>query len=273
MQGPKSLALGRQRRNKDPALARFRPLRCRPFSIASTLIGQQPETLRYFAEGRQHTNSLRSSSTVDIVRHLRRGNAPIDLGWVSLSCALVSEFLFGLGLGLTTRLVLCALQAGGGLIDNDLSLSAAQQLAPTSGISGGVMGRILMFVGLAIFWTSDYLSALIIGIRQSFRVLPLGTATVTQASLDLFVRLAGEVFAAGLIIAAPIALLCFIVTMGLGFLSRSVHGLNIFGESFSIRVTVGGAGIVLFLPLLLDLARFGMERMLPAAADYFKAMS
>ena len=81
--GRKSLALGWQRRNKDPALSRFRPLRCRPFSIASTLLGQQPETLRYFAEGRQHTNSLRSSSTVDIVRHLRSGNAPIDLGWVA----------------------------------------------------------------------------------------------------------------------------------------------------------------------------------------------
>ena len=198
---------------------------------------------------------------------------PIDLGWVGLTCAIVSEFMFGLGLGLTTRLVLVALQAGGGLIDNDLSLSAAQQLAPSAGISGGVMGRIFMFVGLAIFWMSDYLSALIVGIQQSFRVLPLGSAHVTQASLDLFVRLAGEVFAAGLIIAAPIALLCFIVTMGLGFLSRSVHGLNIFGESFSMRVAIGGTGIVLFLPLLLDLARFGMERMLPAAADYFKAMS
>jgi flagellar biosynthesis protein FliR len=198
---------------------------------------------------------------------------PIDLGWVGLTCAIVSEFLFGLGLGLTTRLVLVALQAGGGLIDNDLSLSAAQQLAPTAGISGGVMGRIFMFVGLAIFWMSDYLSALIVGIQQSFRVLPLGSAHVTQASIDLFVRLAGEVFAAGLIIAAPIALLCFIVTMGLGFLSRSVHQLNVFNESFTLRVTIGGSGVVLFLPLLLDLARFGMERMLPAAADYFKAMS
>ncbi len=147
---------------------------------------------------------------------------PIDLGWVSLSSALVMEFLCGLGLGLTTRLVLQALEAGGALIDNDLSLSAAQQLAPTAGISGGVMGRIMMFVGLAFFWMSDYLSALIVGIQQSFRVLPLGTTGVTQASLDLIVRLAGEVFAAGLIIAAPIALLCFIVTMGLGFLSRSV---------------------------------------------------
>jgi len=197
----------------------------------------------------------------------------IDLGWVGLTCALVMEFLFGLGLGLTTRLVLVALQAGGGLIDNDLSLSAAQQLAPTAGISGGVMGRIMMFVGLALFWMSDYLSALIVGIQQSFRVLPLGSAGVTQASLDLFVRLAGEVFAAGLIVAAPIAMLCFIVTMGLGFLSRSVHQLNIFNESFTLRVAIGGSGVVLFLPLLLDLARFSMERMLPAAADYFKAMS
>ena len=135
------------------------------------------------------------------------------------------------------------------------------------------MGRILMLVGLAYFWFSDYLSALIVGIQQSFRVLPLGSAGITQASLDLFVRLAGEVFAAGLIIAAPIAILCFIVTMALGFLSRSVQQLNVFNESFTLRVVVGGSGVILFLPLLLELSRFGLERMLPAAADYFRAMS
>jgi flagellar biosynthesis protein FliR len=199
--------------------------------------------------------------------------ASFDIGWASLLGSLSMEFLFGLGLGLTTRLVICSLQAGGSLIDNDLALSAAQQLSPTAGISGGVMGRVFMLVGLAYFWASDYLSALIVGIQQSFRVLPLGSVGVTQASLDLMVHLAGEVFAAGLIIAAPIALLCFIVTMALGFLSRSVQQLNVFNESFTLRVIVGGSGVVLFLPLLLDLSRFGMERMLPAAADYFRAMS
>jgi len=197
----------------------------------------------------------------------------IDLGWASLIGAMGMEFLFGLGLGLVTRLVLCAVQAGGSLMDNDLSLSAAQQLSPTAGISGGVMGRVMMLIGLTFFWYSDYLSVLLVGIEQSFRVLPLGSAGVTQASLGLMVRLCGEIFAAGLIIAAPIAVLCFIVTMALGFLSRSVQQLNVFQESFTLRVVVGGGGVVLFLPLLLELSRFGMERMLPAAADYFRALS
>ena len=197
----------------------------------------------------------------------------IDMGWSSLVTAVSMEFLYGLGLGLVTRMVLTAVQVGGSLMDNDLALSAAQQLSPTAGISGGVLGRILMMVGLAYFWASDYLSALLVGIQQSFRVLPLGTVGVTQASLALMVRVCGEIFAAGLIIAAPIAMLCFIVTMALGFLARSVQQLNVFNESFTIRVVVGGSGVVLFLPLLLDLTRFGMERLLPAAADYFRAMS
>jgi flagellar biosynthesis protein FliR len=197
----------------------------------------------------------------------------LDLGWASLLSALCMEFLFGLGLGLVTRLVLSALQVGGSLMDNDLSLSAAQQLSPSAGISGGVMGRILMLVGLAFFWSSDYLSALLVGIEQSFRVLPLGSVGVTHASLEVMIRLSGELFAAGLIIAAPIAILCFIVTMALGFLSRSVQQLNVFQESFTLRVVVGGSGVVLFLPLILELSRFGLERMLPAAADYFRAMS
>jgi flagellar biosynthesis protein FliR len=197
----------------------------------------------------------------------------VDMGWASLITMISMEFLYGLGLGLVTRMVLTAVQVGGGLMDNDLALSAAQQLSPTAGISGGVMGRILMLIGLSYFWASDYLSALLVGIQQSFRVLPLGSVGVTQASIALMVRLCGEIFAAGLIIAAPIAILCFIVTMALGFLSRSVQQLNVFNESFTIRVLVGGSGIILFLPLLLDLTRFGMERLLPAAADYFRAMS
>jgi flagellar biosynthesis protein FliR len=197
----------------------------------------------------------------------------VDLAWASLIGSMVMEFFFGLGLGLVTRLVLSALQIGGSLMDNDLSLSAAQQLSPSAGISGGVMGRIMMLIGLGFFWASDYLSALIMGIQQSFRVLPLGTVGVTQASLELMIRLTGELFAAGLIIAAPIAILCFIVTMALGFLSRSVQQLNVFGESFTLRVVVGGAGVVVFLPLLLELSRFGLERMLPVAADYFRGMS
>ena len=96
---------------------------------------------------------------------------------------------------------------------------------------------------------------------------------VTGASIELMVRLCSELFEAGLLIAAPIAMLIFIVTLALGFLSRSVQGLNVFGEAFVIRVIVGGGGVVFLLPLLLLLTRFGMERLLPAAADYFRVMS
>jgi flagellar biosynthetic protein FliR len=198
----------------------------------------------------------------------------IDLGWTGLVTGVALEFCFGLGLGLVTRLVISAVQVGGSLMDNDLSLSAAQQLNPQLvGISGGVMGRVLLIVGLAYFWFSDYLSALLIGLRESFRVLPLGTVGVTHASLELMVRLCARLFEAGLLVAAPIALLIFIATMALGFLSRSVQQLNVFSESFVIRVIVGGAGVVFLLPLLLLLTRYSLERMLPAAAEYFQAMT
>jgi flagellar biosynthetic protein FliR len=70
----------------------------------------------------------------------------VDLSWPSLLAGVVMEFLFGLGLGLVTRLVLTALQVGGSLMDNDLSLSAAQQLNPSAGISGGVGVRLSLRV-------------------------------------------------------------------------------------------------------------------------------
>jgi flagellar biosynthesis protein FliR len=199
--------------------------------------------------------------------------AALDISWSSLAVVLVTEFFFGLGLGLVTRLALTSCQVGGSLIDNELSLTAAQQLNPAGGISGGVMNRVMMLVALGWFWSSDYLSALLVGIQQSFRVLPLGGAAVTQASLEVMIHLAGDLFAAGLIIAAPIAVLGFIVTLALGFLSRSVQQLNVFNESFTLRVVIGGAGVVVLLPLLLSLSRMAMDEILPAAANYFRAMS
>jgi flagellar biosynthetic protein FliR len=199
--------------------------------------------------------------------------ADTSLALGHLAGALVMEFMFGLGLGLVTRMVLAAVQVGGALMDNDLGLSAAQQINPAAGISGGVMNRFLLLAGLAFFWMSDYFSTLIVGFQQSFRVLPLGGPAITTASIDLIARTGGDLFAAGLMLAAPIAVLTFIVTMALGFLSRSVQHLNIFAESFTLRVAVGGAGVVFLLPLLLFLSRFALERMLPAAADYIKAMS
>src|SRR5476649_317839 len=42
-----------------------------------------------------------------------------SLDRVSLAGAVGMEFLFGLGLGLVTRLVMTAVQAGGALMDND----------------------------------------------------------------------------------------------------------------------------------------------------------
>ena len=138
----------------------------------------------------------------------------VDLSWAGLACGVVTEFLFGLGLGFVTRLVLMVVQIGGSLMDNDLSLTAAQQLNPQAEISGGVMGRVLMIVGLAYFWASDYLSALLVGLEQSFRVLPLGSVgrdpCVARAH-DL--ACAARLFEAGLLVAAPIALLVFIVTL------------------------------------------------------------
>jgi flagellar biosynthetic protein FliR len=198
----------------------------------------------------------------------------VGFTYASLAYGLLAEFIFGLGLGFVLRLVITAVQVGGSLMDNDLSLSAAQQLNPQSpGISGGVMGRVLMIIALSYFWVSDYLSAILVGIEESFRVLPLGAATITNASIELMARLCSQLFEAGLLIAAPIAVLIFIVTVAMGFLSRSVQGLNVFGEAFVLRVIIGGGGVVFLLPLLLLLTRYSMERLLPAAADYFRVMT
>ena len=56
----------------------------------------------------------------------------------------------------------------------------------------------------------------------------------------------------------------------LGFLARTVQGLNLFSEVFTLKIVVGLLGIITLLPLFFLLMRIELEKIVPLSSQYFK---
>ena len=201
------------------------------------------------------------------------GPAHVEVGTLTeLIMLMVAEFMIGAGFGLVLRIIFSGIQFGGILIDSELGLLAAQQLNPFFPQSTGYFSRLFLMVALLYFWLDDYARVVIAALRQSFLILPLGGLTEPQFDMGLFVRLGAGLFIGGLTFAAPIIALMFFVNISIGFLARTVQGLNIFSEAFVIKIVVGFLGVQYFLQLLFRFVRMQLDQIIPMSSRYFESV-
>ena len=180
------------------------------------------------------------------------------------------EFCIGAGYGFMLRLIFSAVQFGGVLLDSELGYTYAQQVNPYAATQSGVFSRLFLLLSILYFWIFDYFRIVIAALHQSFLLIPLGSLDRPVFDVGLFVKLGTALFAGGLTFAAPIIALMFFVNLSLGLLSRTVHGLQIFGEVFTLKIVVGLIGIFLLLPLFFLLMRVELEKIVPLSSQYFK---
>jgi flagellar biosynthetic protein FliR len=186
-----------------------------------------------------------------------------DLG---LSC--LSELLLGLCLGYIVRLTFAIFEIGGTIIDTDMGYRLAEQINPQAAISGGIISRFFMLIALFYFWMLDYFPLIIMALKESFSLIPPASFYIRDASA--IVRLSTDLFASGLALAAPVLGVMFAINIGVGFLAKSIQGLNMFFEIFTLRILVGVMVIILFLPLSLAIIRDQLTHILPAMDGYLK---
>jgi flagellar biosynthetic protein FliR len=179
-----------------------------------------------------------------------------------------TEILCGAAFGLLLRLVVAAVDLGATLVDSEMGFLAAGQFNPLLQTQAGPFATLWGAVALLLVWLLDLIPLALGAVSASFAFLPPGrlAAVADWATLS---STAGDLFAAGLVIAAPVLALCFLVNIVLGVAARAVQGLNVFTEGFNLRLVAGGAAIVLFLPLLLLLVRHQVQHFAPLATAWF----
>ena len=152
---------------------------------------------------------------------------------------LVREVAIGLLFGFFARMVFFAADIGGVIIANELGLSMGAIMDPSSRQTEQVPGLILFFLATITMLTLDLHHGLLLGFARSFEVLPLGGGHLSSSLFEVVVRQTGQIFVVALQIAAPVMAVTFCITVFFSVMSRAVPQMNVFSESFGIRIAGG----------------------------------
>ncbi len=164
--------------------------------------------------------------------------------WVALT-----EAMLGVALAFFVRLIFAGVQFGGQLLGFQMGFGVANVLDPATGVQAPVLSQFAYLVALLLFLVLDLHHLFLLGLGESFRLLPLGTL-VLKRSLFEFLSLKGAVlFSLGLKVMAPALVILLLIQFALGIVSRFVPQINVMIVSFPLTIAVG----LFFFGLTLEL--------------------
>lgn len=152
----------------------------------------------------------------------------------------------------------------GNFIDNQRGATMGEVFSPLNGSQVSTFGiffsqlvSTIFFVGGAIF---IFLSAL----YMSYRIWPVfgGWVAMTEQSPLVILGAADQMLAVTVIISAPVIMVMFLATLGLGFVNRTAPQLNVFFLSMPIKSALGIAFLVIYLPFIMDMLMYTEEETL-----------
>jgi len=162
---------------------------------------------------------------------------PKTLG--ELVVTVVLEALIGLLMGWATRLVLHAVELASHVISGELGFTIGQQFDPLSDTTESAVGQLLMAFGSLLFLVSGAHQSVLAAFLRSYEVAPIGVLRGNDAAGTLLVDATGKIFLLGLQMAAPLVAVNFIISLTFSILGKAAPTLNVFGESFAVRIVVG----------------------------------
>lgn len=169
------------------------------------------------------------SRTVDIA----------NLQMVQLIVLLFGEITVGLFMGFVSRFIFYAVQLAGHFVSTEIGLQTSTILTPTDSVPVDVPAAVLNLLAMMLFLSLDVHHVLIIAFQQTYDVLPMGTGQLRNSLFDDITLRVGKIFLLAVQIASPLMAVGFLVSIVLMMLGRAVPQMNIFFESFTVRLLTG----------------------------------
>ena len=164
--------------------------------------------------------------------------------------ALAREIGVGLCLGWILNLYLVSIKIGGDLINRHAGFNAAENFDPDSELGAGPMGDLLHLGAVLLFLGLDGHLHLIASIARSFEVVPLASAHLTPATLDLVTRGVTDSWAIALTLSFPVLTAVMAITVAEGVITRAVPQINIMSISFAIKIGVSVLVVFAGMPMV-----------------------
>ena len=149
------------------------------------------------------------------------------------------EVFYGLMLGFVVRLILFSVGLAGHYIGTELGLQLSSLIAPGATVPSATPSVILQMMTVMLMFSLDIHFELLAGFQQSYQALPIGGGSLSNSLFDYVTMLCARTFVVAIRIAAPVIAVGIVVNLLMMVLARAIPQMNVFVESFSVRILVG----------------------------------
>lgn len=181
------------------------------------------------------------------------------LGGIGVLTA-VHQLAIGATIGLVLRLVFFVFEFSGQLIAQQMGLSFAAMVDPTSGAQVPVLSHLYIILATLLFFALDAHLVLIRLLGQSFDLLPVGPQGITSAGAGAILDWSSQLIADGLLLSLPIVVALLAINFAFGVMARAAPQLNILAVGFPVMLIVGVFLLLITLPAFGEFSEALFER-------------
>lgn len=162
----------------------------------------------------------------------------------------IKEVLYGLIIGICTRIIFMAIRIGLEFINVEMGFSIANVIDPSSGIQTGVITNLFYLIALLFFLLFNGHIAMLHSLAESFVLLPVGEFTWNAKLAQDVLYYSSTMFYLGFKIAAPVISAMIIITLAMALVGKAVPTMNLMLFAFPIKIAVGFIFLLLIIELI-----------------------
>lgn len=170
----------------------------------------------------------------------------------------LKEALIGFLLGFFASIPFWVAENVGNFIDNQRGATMGEVYSPLSGAQVSTTGIFFTQIVSTIFFVGGAVLVFLAAIYKSYDMVPLfgGWPAMRPDSPAFALDTLDGMMRATFVISAPVIILMFLATIGLGFVNRTAPQLNVFFLSMPVKSALGVAMLVVYIQYILDMLMY-----------------
>ena len=192
------------------------------------------------------------------IPYIHAGMPPGEPNAWMFGVAALWEALIGFLIGFFAAIPFWVAENVGNFIDNQRGATMGEVYSPLSGAQVSTTGIFFTQVVSTIFFTSGAILLLLGALYKSYALWPVfgdPVAFAPNAPVQVLGSLDG-MLRTTVVISAPVIIVMFLATLGLGLVNRTAPQLNVFFLSMPVKSALGIAMLIVYLPYIMDMLMY-----------------
>jgi flagellar biosynthetic protein FliR len=169
---------------------------------------------------------------------LQAAMPPLPGSPIALLLMIVGEILVGVFFGLIAHAILMVLHVAGTMIAQQSSLAVAAIFDPSSGGQSPIISNVLTLMAVTLFFSLNLHHLVLAALVESYELFKPGVMPITEDMSQMHVRLVGDAFALGVMLAGPHIVFSLLFYLAGGLMMRLMPNFQVFFVMMSPQILI-----------------------------------